>query len=292
MVGLFAYFVNLGSVLGAIIVNQTSKRLDYLSFRIPLASMFIVPTILAIGTFFIPESPRWLLYKKRDEEARKALEALRSTHGEPLELEWAEMVRGRIEELRIAETVSFKDMFRGNDLRRTLLCYAMVASQTASGIWFVIGYGTYFLTLAGITKAFDYAIMNMCLGFFGVHCGILLMKKLMGRRSILIIGSIAVAFCQLGMGIAWAVSPTANGGGKAIAAFAALNAFFYDAGPGPAMYPVATELVSSRLRPWTVGTATALGYLLAWLSGFCSPYFVNPQELNWVCLLKHKENQG
>jgi hypothetical protein len=31
-----------------------------------------------------------------------------------------------------------------------------------------------------------------------------------------------------------------------------------------------------------VGSANALGYFLAWLVGFCSPYFINPQDLNWV----------
>lgn len=53
-------------------------------------------------------------------------------------------------------------------------------------------------------------------------------------------------------------------------------------GVGAASSPLATELVSSRLRAWTVGSANALGYFLAWLVGFCSPYFINPQDLNWV----------
>jgi hypothetical protein len=27
-----------------------------------------------------------------------------------------------------------------------------------------------------------------------------------------------------------------------------------------------------------------LGYLLAWLVNFCTPYFINPEHLNWVSL--------
>ncbi|KLU82262.1 hypothetical protein MAPG_01336 [Magnaporthiopsis poae ATCC 64411] len=57
--------------------------------------------------------------------------------------------------------------------------------------------------------------------------------------------------------------------------------FFYNAGVGSASYPVATEIVSTRLRAYTVGSATSLGYVLAWLTSFCSPYFINPTELNW-----------
>jgi hypothetical protein len=60
--------------------------------------------------------------------------------------------------------------------------------------------------------------------------------------------------------------------------------FIYDACVGVAAFPLANELVSSRLRAWTVGSANALGYFLAWLVGFCSPYFINPQDLNWVSL--------
>lgn len=73
--------------------------------------------MLAIGLFFVPESPRWLLHKGRDEQARKALETLRAgtIAGEELELEWAEMVKGVEEEKLISTETSFMDMFRGTN---------------------------------------------------------------------------------------------------------------------------------------------------------------------------------
>lgn len=124
--------------------------------------------------------------------------------------------------------------------------------------------------------------MNACIGFIGVHCGMYAMKALVGRRFILIFGAISCGLCELACGIAASVNPMAKETGTVLVAFTALFMFFYDACVGAASYPVATELVSSRLRAWTIGTATALGYFLAWLTGFCSPYFINPQDLNWV----------
>lgn len=284
MVGLFSYYVNIGSIIGSVIDNYTKHHLSKLSYRIPLGCMFIVPVLLAISLYFVPESPRWLLHHNQTDTARKSLEILRFDHGDALELEWAEMIRGVAEEKRMARGTPFVDMFKGHDLRRTLLCYGTIAAQSASGVWFFIGYQTYFLTLAGITKAFEYTIMNGCVGFIGVHVGLFALKKLFGRRTVMIVGAITCGLCELACGIASSVEPTSRATGNVLVAFTALFMFCYNAGVGAASSPLATELVSSRLRAWTVGSANALGYFLAWLVGFCSPYFINPQDLNWVSL--------
>jgi MFS family permease len=282
MVGLFSFYVNLGSIIGSVVDNYTKRYVSKLSYQIPLACTFIVPVLLGIALFFVPESPRWLLHHDKHHEARKSLERLRLDHGDELELEWAEMIRGVAGEQRLSQGTGFLDLFRGSDLRRTLLCWGTVATQSASGAWFFIGYQTYFFALAGITKAFEYTIMNACVGFIGTHLGLFLMTKLSGRRTIMIAGAIACGLCELACGIASSVEPNSVATGQVLVAFTALFVFCFNIGIGVAISPLATELVSSRLRAWTVGSANALGYFLAWLVGFCSPYFINPQNLNWV----------
>jgi hypothetical protein len=285
MVGLFSFYVNLGSIIGSVVDNYTKHHLSKLSYRIPLATMFIVPVLLTISLFFVPESPRWLLHHDRPDAARKSLERLRADHSERLELEWAEMVRGVAQEQRVAKSSVWMDMFRGNDLRRTLLCYATIAAQSASGVWFFIGYQTYFLTLAGITKAFEYTIMITCIGFVGVHVGLFSLNRICGRRTVMIFGAISCGLCELACGVAYSVALKSKTTGNVLVAFTALFMFCYNAGVGVASAPLATEMVSSRLRASTVGSANALGYFLAWLVGFCSPYFINPEELNWVNMI-------
>lgn len=164
----------------------------------------------------------------------------------------------------------------------------MIGCQSASGVWFLIAYQTYFLQIAGITKSFQFSIMNTCIGFLGVNVGMYLMRKWVGRRTINIIGATVCGLCELATAIAWTIKPNSQTTGNVLVAFTAIFFFFYNGFVGSASYPVATEVVSSRLRTWTVGTATSIGYILAWLVSFCTPYFINPQNLNWVkyqCLL-------
>lgn len=139
MVALFAYWVNIGSIMGSVVDNKTKERMDSLSYRIPLACLYVVPALLFVALFYVPESPRWLLHRGNKEAARKALEQLRgssyakllattretdggdetgsfgSTSVIPslLEVEWAEMVKGVEEEKRTQGDVAALDMFRG-----------------------------------------------------------------------------------------------------------------------------------------------------------------------------------
>ncbi len=115
LVALFSEWVTIGSIVGAAVTNVTSKILAKASYQIPLGIQFIVPAVLAVGLFFVPESPRYLVNKGKLEEGRRSLEILRgdSLQEEQFELEWMEMVKGIEEEKKLAGSVGPLDMFRG-----------------------------------------------------------------------------------------------------------------------------------------------------------------------------------
>ena len=115
LVVLYAYFMNIGQVLGSLVDNYIKDRLDKTSYQIPIAYLCIVPFFLSIGLFFILESPRWLLHKGKAQHARSSLEVLRANSVSPgyMDAEWMEIMRGVEEEKSVSNSADVFEMFRG-----------------------------------------------------------------------------------------------------------------------------------------------------------------------------------
>jgi MFS family permease len=109
------------------------------SWRISLGVQTIPGGLLLFGIYFIPESPRWLIYKDRTEEALRILASLRSRGNE-------NDVDVRMEYTSIVQDVSFDKMAykhrflslltKGNDnnRKRTLLGVGIHTFTQLSGI--------------------------------------------------------------------------------------------------------------------------------------------------------------
>ncbi|KAK3688654.1 general substrate transporter [Podospora appendiculata] len=286
MVGLSTEWILIGSILAAAITNATQVRLDKSSFQIPLGVLLVLPVVLAVGLFFVPETPRYLIDRGQSGAARRALEMLRgsSLRPEELELEFVEMVKGIEEEKRLAGTLGPLDVFRETDRRRTLLCLGVsTADSGGSGAWFLIPYVTYFMLISGVPvrDVFHYYIINTCLGLVVCNAGLFLMRHVCGRRTFLMLGAALNGLCMLGLAVSSTVVTSPDTARACLVAFVSLFLIVYSLATGVATRPVATELVSTRLRAWSFGLTVAVGHLNIWLVSFCTPYFINPENLHW-----------
>lgn len=63
----------LGSLICSFVTLATSSYEGDSSWKIPLASMLAFPLFVLVFFWFIPESPRWLVRKGRNEQAAKHL---------------------------------------------------------------------------------------------------------------------------------------------------------------------------------------------------------------------------
>jgi MFS family permease len=145
LIAFFGFWVSFWTVIGNVVDFLTKGMLSKLSYRIPLACNFFIPTIVIIGLFFIKESPRWLVLQGRTEDARASITWYRGHNADKiaLEEELVEIERGIAEEKELARGVSVLDLFRAGNLRRTIICWGAVASHAATGVFVLISFNTY-----------------------------------------------------------------------------------------------------------------------------------------------------
>lgn len=127
--------LSIGSVVGASIDRGTHLISNKRAYQIPLAIFFVAPTIQSIIMIFAPESPRWLMVKGKEEEAEKALRSLRNKKIDEYQLQ-AELneIRGSTrEQLESNKKYLWLEMWRGTNLRRTILSICVVCFHCANG---------------------------------------------------------------------------------------------------------------------------------------------------------------
>ncbi|CAK7203297.1 hypothetical protein SEUCBS139899_006028 [Sporothrix eucalyptigena] len=271
-----------GSIVGAAVDYGTKTMLSKNAYRIPLAIFYIVPAIQCAALFLFPESPRWLMTQGREEDAAAALRRLRNASIDEEEFQ------GELNEIRVStrEQVHLTEgkklwieMWKGVNLRRSLLSIAVICFHSANGSSWINIYTTYFLTVAGIKNAFGFSVMMTCFGLLGVLFSITFVRRV-DRRIIILVGVAACGLCQLAFAIAWTVAPGTAATGRVMVAFITMFTFFYVA-YAPYAWLLGGEFPNNAFRAHTYGVATALNFLGNWLGVFTAPYFINPASLGW-----------
>lgn len=277
----FLYWTSVGTLVGTIIDNFTSKDLTRNAYILSLGIVHVVPGLLAIGLFFVPESPRWLLTQGQEANAEKALRWLRPK-GWSVQTEFQQIAEALETEKAIQSGVGLVDLFRNPiDRRRTMLSIASITSQAASGSMFIIAYGTYFLAMANIGDPFENSCIMIGCGVAAIIINSCVTMKYGRRRVFLISGLVVCGFCQLIIAAVYTAAPGTETTGKVTVAITILYIMSYNGGIATYAWVGGGEFPSQRLRSYTFGIATAVGFFGAWLTTFTAPYFINPAELNW-----------
>ncbi|KAJ4415894.1 hypothetical protein N0V82_007088 [Gnomoniopsis sp. IMI 355080] len=290
MRGYLTTYVNfcwgLGQEIGIGVIMAMLNRDDEWAYRIPYALQWMWPVPLAIGIFFAPESPWWLVRKGRNEEAKKSLLRLTSKHSESdfdADETIAMMVHTTALEEKTTSGATYWDCFKGYDLRRTEIVVMVWAIQNLSGNSFS-NYSTYFLEQAGLSQSSSYAFalgqyaMNM-VGVFGAWS---LMTMGIGRRSLYLYGLCGLCSMLFILGFLGLV-PEANKDKAAIATGSIMLCWSlcYQLTVGTVCYSLVSELSSRRLQIKTVVLGRVCYVIVGIVCSVLTPYMLNPSAWDW-----------
>jgi sugar porter (SP) family MFS transporter len=223
----------------------------------------VIPgAILAIGMYFMPFSPRWLVEQGRKDDARRMLTRYRDSE-EDVEQEIRE-----IEEIS-EEEFSLRDLL-GKAVRRMMIVgVALAVFQQIVGINTVIYYAPTILKAAGQqnTGALTQSVFIGCTNVFFTIVAILLLDRL-GRRFFLIAGTSTLTVALVGLGIYFASSSLQqNAGWFALACLLVYIAGFA-IGLGPVFWLMIAEIFPLQMR----GPAMAVCTMFNWGFNFLIAY--------------------
>jgi MFS family permease len=190
------------------IQGQTCEGEKTVSWRVPLALQLIPAWILFFGMFFLPFSPRWLVMKNRDDEAKAALAKLRRlSQDDPLLVAEYLEIKGSVmfdEEVKAESHESgilgaWKELFSPNIFKRVAIgCWIMIFQQF-TGINAVLYYAPQIFSSFGFSSVTIELLatgVTGCLQVLFTLPAVLFLDKL-GRRTFLIVGALAMFVCHI-----------------------------------------------------------------------------------------------
>ena len=205
--------------------------------------ILIPATILLVGMFFFPESPRWLMIKQKESRAHDILVQLYGrTRADNIQQE----IRTSLSEV----APCWRDFMSRSVMLPLLLSIFIAMLNQWTGINSFLQYAPVLLKQAGIASNQIAMLGSIGIGLlnFVVTVIALLLVDRVGRRALLLTGLIGVVASEVFLGALYfmPLSPMANGLASLVGLFAFI--VFFAMGPGVVIWLVFSELLPTAFR--------------------------------------------
>ncbi|GAB1765352.1 sugar porter family MFS transporter [Priestia aryabhattai] len=187
----------LAFTFNAIIGNMLGENPHVWRYMLPIAA--IPAVFLFFGMLRVPESPRWLVSKGKNNEALTVLQKIRESKRAKSELQ---EIESAYEQEAKMEKATFKDLTTPWVRRVVFLGIGIAVVQQITGVNSIMYYGTEILKDAGFQTeaALIGNIGNGVISVLATFVGIWLLGKI-GRRPMLITGLVGTTTALLLIGI-------------------------------------------------------------------------------------------
>ncbi|KAM0414711.1 hypothetical protein ACHAPT_013450 [Fusarium lateritium] len=269
-----------GMLIMSLICYGTSEIPSRASYLLPIGLFYIVPSIVLACTFFMPESPRWLVLRERHEEAMESLRQLREGKfsEEQIQEEMA-VIRAACESNQYKPTevgflTRWLQIWSRKHIKRTGIILATNFFLHGTGNAFASMYGTLFFKSIGTVNPFVLSVINSVITLIISVTTLALVDKV-GRRPLLLTGSSIQASALLIMGGLGMMSNATYSVKSGIIAMMMIFGGGYCAAWGQLSHTITAEIPSSEVRDvtYTTGPLLAIGTQAAMTFGL--PYMLN-----------------
>ncbi|KAK9352254.1 general substrate transporter [Lipomyces doorenjongii] len=280
----------IGSLVGFWINYAVNRTLPFSSkqWMIPFALQFIPGGLLFIGTFFIRDSPRWLMMNG---DVHKGLENLRwfrklDETEEYLRFEIAqieEAIESRAGTIGLGVWAPVKTVFSSpRIIKRLIFSTSLFIWQNASGINAVNYYSPTIFKSLGIGGTNSSLLSTGIFGVLkttGTFLWMTFLVETTGRRLTLMIGSSGVSFCMYFLGayvkIANPTHHAANAsltsGGRAAQAFFYIWTIFYSASWNWTPWVINAEIYDQQIRTFIQAINAAANWFWSFIMARFTP---------------------
>lgn len=282
LLGLFSIGLGAGSAVAAGVCAASAGIQSNWAWKTPIVCQIPLSVGLATGIMLFPESPRWLLMKNKENEARAALG--RFLHKDPN----SDVVDFQVREVQtylefekvMASSTSWVEMFHKGALRRTLISVFLLMIPALGGTFFIIPYTAVFLGGLGIKSPFLItAIIGLCVFAGSLFAGFTV--EYFGRRLSLLLGlSIMGASMLIFSAVSSGLGTHAKATQNVLVAFLCIWCFSFASCASPAIWVASAEMHSIRLRTHGQALSLFVNSVFAFAASFWTPYMISPQYGN------------
>lgn len=251
-----------------------------IAWRFPVALQLVFALFVAAAIFLMPESPRWLILKDRDEDAVQVLEALNDVSPDhPLVLSQLQAIKAT---LLAAGSASFKHLWTSGPtkhLHRTVLAYVIQVAQQLTGINVITYYATTIYQEEIGLSPFNSRLLSGCTftAYFLSSFPSLFTMERFGRRTLLLSGSVGMAISMIMMAIMMSVHST--GTGVVAAIFIFVYNFFYASTWNAASWLYPAEILPLSIRVQANALAVSANWIFGFMVVMVSPVMFN--SIGW-----------
>ncbi|KAH7338561.1 general substrate transporter [Rhizoctonia solani] len=271
-----------GSIVAAWSTFGTFRIPSNWSWRIPSALQGLSSVIQLALIWFLPESPRWLISKGRDDEAREVLVKWHAGGREDDPL--VALEHNQIKEALALESqstnVSWLDLFRtpGNR-RRIRIIFGIAVFSQWSGNGLISYYLERVLTGIGITRTDDQTLINGVLSIYNFAIAIIASMNVenAGRRRLFLTSNMGMLFSFSALTACSAIFATTGNAhaGRGVLAFVFIFNGFYAIAYTPLIVSYTVEILPFFMR------AKGLAFMnLSVLAAIIFNQYTNPIALD------------